>query len=93
MPAEDVVTDIPSLAAPAMPPEPGTSANVPTRMPLLAFPTEEAEDDHPSSRGVFVLDPTREVLFSVALEFRLSDLPRWEPSMDFDQPRILTDDE
>ncbi len=93
MAAEDVVTNMPSMTTPAMHPEPEAGANVLPRMPLLPAPTEEGEDDDPSLRGVIVLDPPREVLFSVTLEFRMADLPRWEPSMDFDQPRALTDDE
>ncbi len=93
MAAEDVVTNMPPLSTPAMHPEPEPSANVPTGMPPLPAPTEDGDGDDPSLRGVLVLDPFREVLFSVTLEFRTADLPRWEPSMDFDQPRALTDDE
>jgi hypothetical protein len=91
MAAEDVVTNMPTLSTPVLHSESEPDGDVLTGTPQFPTSTGEPEDDDPSLPGVFVLDSPRELLFSVTLEFRTADLPRWEPSMDFDQPRALSE--
>jgi hypothetical protein len=54
---------------------------------------DEQESEEDSPRGILALDYPRKVLFSLPIEIRINELRRWEPRMDSDQPKDLTDDE
>jgi hypothetical protein len=92
MRAENVAAETP-LAAPVLHPESEPVRDARLRASQPAPSAEEEEDDDFSLRGVLALDRPRKVLFSMVVELRTAKLRRWTPSMDFDRPRDLTDDE
>jgi hypothetical protein len=93
MAVEDVVTDLPSMTAPVVHPEPGSTTNALSGTRLPPDATGETGDDNRSPRGIRVIGQIGGEEPSLLVEIRISELPRWMPRMDFDQPRDLTDDE
>jgi hypothetical protein len=93
MAAENVMTGTPPRPASVFDSESVPPEGVLTSTPQRPTSAEEAEDDDPSLRGGIARDRPRKILFSMMVELCTAELPRWRPSMDFDQPRDLTDDE
>lgn len=63
------------------------------RRPQNVRAEEEADTESRSWRGVFVVTPEQEVLFSHEVELRTADLPEWEPKITLNPRWLSTDDE
>jgi hypothetical protein len=92
MPAEHVVTDTP-LPAPVLHPESEPTEDVATSTPQrLPSAGVEGASSHPGQETQCA-DACQNEGPTIPIELRTAEPPRWKPSMDFDQPRDLRDDD